>query len=144
MTSSGAPIPNRSADYVSVLVIDDDDDIADSMADVLRLGGYRVEVARSGLQAIEVVEQIPVGIVLLDWRMPEEPQGTKLVRRLREILGSTVPIIVLSADTRALTEARQAEVTDYLPKPFEIEDLLHVVDEHYAGPPLREVLPRRL
>lgn len=122
----------NSASRAPVLVIDDDDDIADSMADVLRSGGYSVEVARGGLEAVGLIQRVAVGLVLLDWRMPNEPHGANLVRRLREISGNTIPIVVLSADSRALTEARQAEVTDYLPKPFDIEDLLHIVDEHYV------------
>jgi two-component system response regulator PrrA len=116
-----------------VLVVDDDADIAASIADVLRTGGYDVALAADGHEAVAVAERAAVGLVLLDWRLPNELAGSVLVRRLRELRGSALPIVVLSADPVALTEARVAQVSDYLPKPFEIADLLHLVDEFYVG-----------
>jgi len=110
-----------------VLVVDDDPDIADSISDVLRAGGYVVEAAPDGGAAMARVSHAPVDLVLLDWRLPGEPVGSTLVRRLRDACGP-IPIVVLSADPTSLHEARDAQVSDYLPKPFEIDDLLHLVD----------------
>jgi len=116
-----------------VLVVDDDADIAASIADVLRAGGYDVAVAADGRQAVAVAERASLGLVLLDWRLPDELAGGVLVRQLRELRGPALPVVVLSADPVALAEARAAQVSDYLPKPFEIADLLHLVDEFYVG-----------
>ena len=66
-------------------------------------------------------------MVLLDWILPGSLSGGMLVRRLRELCGESLPIVVVSADPVALTEARHADVTDYLPKPFQIDDLVHMV-----------------
>jgi len=52
-----------------------------------------------------------------------------IVRKLRDACGH-VPVVVLSADPQSLTEAREAHVSDYLPKPFDVGDLLALVDEH--------------
>ena len=41
---------------------------------------------------------------------------------------AAIPIVVLSADPASLHEARDAQCSDYLPKPFEVDDLMHVVD----------------
>jgi DNA-binding response OmpR family regulator len=112
-----------------ILVIDDDPDIADAVADVLRVGGYQVEVAEDGTAALACVTRLKIDLVLLDWRLPTDPSGTLLVRRLRDAC-NTVPIVVLSADPHSLHEARDAAVADYLPKPFEIDDLLHIVDTY--------------
>jgi DNA-binding response OmpR family regulator len=112
-----------------VLVIDDDPDIADAVADVLRTGGYDVLVAEDGNAGLACARHSKVDLVLLDWRLPTEPAGGSLVRRLRDTCGM-VPIVVLSADPNSLNEARDAQVADYLPKPFEVEDLLHVVDTY--------------
>ena len=49
-----------------------------------------------------------------------EPAGGALVRRLRDACGFSVPIVVLSADPRSLAEAREAQASDYLPKPFDM------------------------
>lgn len=112
-----------------VLVVDDDADICDSIADVLRGGGYDVAQVGDGAAALGAVERQRPGLILLDWRLPNEPAGSALVRKLRDACGF-VPIVVLSADPQALTEARTAQVSDYLPKPFDVRDLLQIVDEH--------------
>jgi CheY-like chemotaxis protein len=110
-----------------VLVVDDDPDIADAIADVLHAGGYQVEAAPDGGAALASIRQHRVSLVLLDWRLPGEPVGAMLVRRIRAECGP-IPIVVLSADPNSLHEARDAQCSDYLPKPFEVDDLLHVVD----------------
>jgi DNA-binding response OmpR family regulator len=113
-------------------VVDDDPDIADSVADVLRSGGYDVEKAANGATALRHVTTLRIDLVLLDWRLPDQPAGTMLVRHIRDALGP-VPIVVLSADPTSLVEAREAAVSDYLPKPFEVADLLHLVDVYCPG-----------
>src|SRR3989442_1711153 len=102
-----------------VLVVDDDADIADSIGDVLRRGGYGVTQVEDGQGAIEAAQRHRIGLVLLDWRLPERgPSGGALVRRLRDVCGFAVPVVVLSADPQSWSEAREAQVSDYLPKPF--------------------------
>jgi DNA-binding response OmpR family regulator len=112
-----------------VLVVDDDPDIADSIRDVLSGGGYQVLVAHAGEEALAQARQHRVRMVLLDWRLPGAPAGEVLVRMLRDVCGVAVPVVVLSADPSSLAEARQAQVSDYLPKPFDIADLLELVDQ---------------
>jgi DNA-binding response OmpR family regulator len=112
-----------------VLVVDDDVDIADSIGDVLRGGGYDVTQVGDGSAALAAVARARPAMVLLDWRLPNEPAGSALVRKLRDACGH-VPVVVLSADPQSLAEAREAHVSDYLPKPFDVRDLLAIVDEH--------------
>jgi two-component system phosphate regulon response regulator PhoB len=113
-----------------VLVIDDDVDIAESIGDVLRSAGYAVRIVGDGQAALVAAAREKPGLVLLDWRLPEDPAGGALVRKLRDACGFAVPVVVLSADPMSLAEARDAQVSDYLPKPFEIADLLHLVDSY--------------
>ena len=113
-----------------VLVVDDDADIADSIGDVLRGGGYDVEQVGDGSAALAAAARSTPGLILLDWRLPSEPAGSALVRKLRDACGARVPVVVLSADPQSLHEARAAQVADYLPKPFDVRDLLQLVDEH--------------
>lgn len=112
-----------------VLVVDDDDDIADSIGDVLRGGGYEVAQVADGAAALQAAAQSRPSLILLDWRLPNEPAGSALVRKLRDACGF-IPVVVLSADPQSLAEARAAQVSDYLPKPFDVADLLALVDEH--------------
>jgi DNA-binding response OmpR family regulator len=124
---------NRSESRASrstVLVVDDDPDIADAIADVLRSRGRSVEIAVDGVDALAAAGRTSVGLVLLDWRLPGKLAGGQLVRQLRESCGFSVPVVVLSADPQSLGEARAAQVEDYLPKPFEVADLIALVDSY--------------
>lgn len=115
-----------------VLLIDDDADVGEAVRDLLLLGGYRTALASSGDEALDLLWHGSFGLVLLDWRLPEEPSGFELVRRLRA-LGGELPIVVLSADPISLDEARAAEITACLGKPFDYQTLLALVAAH-AGP----------
>jgi DNA-binding response OmpR family regulator len=117
-----------------VLVVDDDPDIAEAIGDILRRAGYDVRTAGDGASALEAVARETPGLVLLDWRLPSEPAGSPLVRKLRDACDFQVPIVVVSADPQALAEARAAQVSDYLPKPFDARDLVELVDEQWAQP----------
>jgi len=90
--------------------------LADSIGDVLRGGGYEVEQVGDGNAALASVARTRPAVVLLDWRLPSEPAGSSLVRKLRDACGH-VPVVVLSADPQSLAEAREAHVEDYLPSP---------------------------
>jgi DNA-binding response OmpR family regulator len=114
-----------------VLVVDDDRDIAESIGDILRAGGYETKVVGDGASALAAAEAHEIGLVLLDWRLPVGPAGAPLVRKLRDTCGVSLPVVVLSADPLSLAEARAAQVSDYLPKPFEIDDLMHLVDNYW-------------
>jgi CheY-like chemotaxis protein len=116
----------------SVLVVDDDDDTLVSICELLEANGYRALRAHSGPAALQVAAtaEPPPRLVLLDWWLPTEPAGVHLVTALRTQLGEKLPIVVISGDPQALDEARRAAVTDYLPKPFVVGDLIDVVDSH--------------
>jgi two-component system response regulator MtrA len=118
-----------------VLVVDDDADIADSIGEVLRRLGYEVAQVADGTSALAAVAQKVPGLVLLDWGLRVEPARGALVRMLRDLCGYAVPVVVLSADPHALAEARAAQVSDYLPNPFDVRDLVQLADEHVACPP---------
>jgi DNA-binding response OmpR family regulator len=110
-------------------VIDDDTDIAESIVDVLVANGYLPTAAYDGEQALAMANE-EVALVLLDWRLPRGPSGAALVSELRTRCKSGLAIVVLSADPLSLAEARLAQVNDYLPKPFELADLLDLVDQY--------------
>jgi DNA-binding response OmpR family regulator len=87
------------ADRPTVLVVDDDVEIAELMRDFLEADGFRVEMAHDGDRALAVLATARVDCVLLDVMMPGL-SGFEVVRRVREL--SDVPILILSArDTDA-------------------------------------------
>ena len=119
-----------------ILVVDDEVEVADTIASLLKFRGYETDVAITGIAALKIAEGREIGLVLLDWNLAgaNGPSGTTLVEKLRQVCGGSVPVVVVSADPQALSEAVRAEVADYLPKPFVVSDLLRVVDEYCVWP----------
>ncbi|HZZ86522.1 MAG TPA: sigma-54 dependent transcriptional regulator [Anaeromyxobacteraceae bacterium] len=108
----------------TVLVIDDDEAARGALCEYLGLAGYRTRVASSGAEAIEALQSPgPIGAVLLDLVMPGL-DGFEVLRRYRE-QGGAAPVVVLSAlsDAEDVVKAMKFGATDYLPKPFDVNEL---------------------
>lgn len=119
-----------------VLVVDDDAFIRALLRTWLQEAGYSVVTAGDGQQALEQVEREKPDIVLLDLMMPTL-DGYAVIRWLRRCESTRrLPIIVLSADMRAHQKLEGAGVNGLISKPFDLEEVLHRVNEHV---PLRRV-----
>jgi len=114
-----------------VLIVEDCDDAREMMAELLRFAGYRVEEARNGLEAYQLLsgsEEQP-GVVLLDLMMPVM-SGPELVEALAaDPRLASLPIVVVSA---AIESISTGSVKRALRKPVSLELLLEVVDECVA------------
>jgi two-component system chemotaxis response regulator CheY len=123
--------PERVVDAPMILVVDDDPDILDALSEILEGEGYRVRRARNGREAFERLGPVPPQLILLDLMMPVM-DGWEFATRLREddIPSSEVPIIVLSADRNVGAKARELGAVGHLSKPFELGELLHLLDTH--------------
>ncbi len=110
---------------IDVLIVDDDEAIAEFVSVVLSQHGYRVAVARDGLQAINILRHTPARLLLLDLMLPIM-DGWDLARAVRANpkLKDT-PIVVLSALDELPDESQG--VNGYLRKPFDIDDLFSCV-----------------
>ena len=109
---------------VRVLVVEDDQDIADALQRSLRMEGYDVRVASDGVVALEDVRAFVPDLVILDLGLPRL-DGTEVARRLREA-GEEVPILILTARDalESRVEGLDLGADDYLVKPFERRELL--------------------
>lgn len=107
----------------SILLVDDEPMIIDSLTYSLRREGFEVRVATDGLQALRLFEESQPDLVILDIRLPGL-DGLEVCRRLRA--RSPVPIIMLTALGNELDRVVGLEVgaDDYLPKPFSFRELL--------------------
>ncbi len=101
------------------------------MADILEMSSYTVRLASNGVEALSEVVTHPPAMVLLDLMMPVM-DGWEFLRRLR---GSQVrvPVAVMSAarDAGAISDELGAQA--FLPKPFELDDVLTVVKRLSSG-----------
>jgi DNA-binding response OmpR family regulator len=106
-----------------VLVVEDDDAIAQVLQRSLRLEGYEVKLADDGVAALEEAHAFLPDLVILDLGLPRM-DGIEVAKRLRE--SDDVPILVLTARdaVEARVEGLDAGADDYLVKPFERQELL--------------------
>ena len=108
-----------------VLVVDDDPDIRDIVAQVLDLEGYAVATAVDGADALRVLDQVHPGLVLLDMRMPVL-DGWGFAREVRA-RGLELCIVVMTAAQDAGRWAREINADAFVAKPFDLNDLLDTV-----------------
>jgi two-component system, OmpR family, response regulator MprA len=106
-----------------VLVVEDDEAIADVLRRTLRQEGHEVRSAGDGVEALALAEEFVPDVVILDLGLPKL-DGAEVLRRLRR--ESDVPILILTAraelDDRV--EGLDSGADDYLVKPFERRELL--------------------
>lgn len=122
---------------VDVLVVDDEEDVRASVADVLRSAGFTVEEAEDGLVALALLERLTVGAMVLDLSMPR-CDGVEVIDRL----ASPPPILIVSARQVSDVDRIRVEpkITAYLKKPVSparlIEQVRAAIDRggpHEAG-----------
>jgi PAS domain S-box-containing protein len=127
------PDPNEGASSAAesaypllrLLVVDDSQDSARSLARVLKLWGYEVRVAHDGLEAIEAASAEAFDVILLDIGLPGI-NGYEVAKRLRDQFGSARPVLVaLTGYGQAEDLARSQSVgfDDHLVKPVNLEKL---------------------
>ncbi len=115
----------------TVLLVEDDEGIRETVADSLRFEGYDVAIATNGAEALAWIEAGGVpSMVLLDLVMPVM-DGAELLQRLRS-RGATaqVPVVVMTAALGAEPATEAAEAV--LAKPFDLGDLLALVEKFSA------------
>ncbi|HEU5287680.1 MAG TPA: response regulator [Candidatus Limnocylindria bacterium] len=109
-----------------VLVVDDDDDLADVVRQALRDAGYSVATVRHGAAALELVKHIEPELILLDLSMPIM-DGWSFVAQYRRIGKHGARIVLLTGNASASEIARTLGADGYITKPFDMKDLLAVV-----------------
>jgi CheY-like chemotaxis protein len=129
--ASGPGTPTTVGAGVPVLLVEDDLDNRESIADALQAEGFRVTALATGAEALKMLEDpgCPT-LILLDLWMPG-PGGRELLaavalRRDRE----RFRLIVISADDTVLALATRPRVVDVLRKPFALDRLLAAVRRH--------------
>jgi two-component system OmpR family response regulator len=111
---------------VRVLLAEDDLRLAAVLEQSLIEAGWEVEVVHDGRSAYgrALPDGLPYDVLLLDWTLPEM-DGLAVCRRLRD-LGVTTPVMMLTArgEVRDRIHGLDAGADDYLPKPFDLDELL--------------------
>lgn len=106
-----------------ILVIEDEERIAQFLQRGLIYEGYRVDVAYDGRSGLSIAREQPPDLVILDWMLPGM-DGLEVCKRLRA--AGDIPILMLTAkeDVQDRVLGLDAGADDYLVKPFEFDELL--------------------
>ena len=116
-----------------VLVVDDDPDVVDVILLVLDHAGYAARSAENGAQALAAVEARVPALVLLDMIMPVM-NGWQFARELRARYGRVIPIVMVTAAEHARARGDEIGADAVLPKPFNVGDLLRLVERYVVKP----------
>ena len=113
--------------FNKILIIDDDEDLAFIISEMLESYGYKVTCAESGKMAFELLENNTYHIILLDINLPDAT-GFEICEELRRT--STTPVIFASARTSETDRISGFDIggDDYLPKPYSMKELLSRVN----------------
>jgi FixJ family two-component response regulator len=127
-----------------LLIIDDDEDVAPLLADLLTTVGYDVRVGRNGLEGLRLVRELRPDVVLLDVEMPVM-SGPEMAHQLfvRDCGDEMIPLVIVSGAIHLESIADEAGTPYFLPKPYSFCDVLGLVELALREripprPPLRE------
>lgn len=115
----------------TVLVVEDDSDIREAVAEVLEDGNYRAIRAPNGEVALaKLRDAAPVPcVILLDVMMPVMDGREFLTRQQSDEALRQIPVVVLSAHADAALSAVQLKVAGFLKKPIDLSELLRMVEK---------------
>lgn len=122
-----------------ILLVEDETVLREALQDWLVADGYEVEVAESGEEALGRVKDEEFGVIVLDLRLPGI-DGLRVFEEAKDVKPEIKGVIITAyPSNETLTKAKEIGLLDYLPKPFNVEDL-----EKIIGGALEEVDERKL
>ena len=115
--------------HAKILVVDDDENIRNTMKTILEDEGYIVDLAATGSEAIQKTKKSAYNIALLDIRLPDM-EGVELLKLIKDTVPRTRKIMVTGYPSMQNAIAALNKNADaYLIKPIDIENLLNIVKE---------------
>ena len=132
-----APIPSKkqSSNSLKVLVVDDNEDMANSLAILLQISGHDVRTAHSGPAALETADKLQPNLVLLDIGLPGM-DGYEVAERLRQNPKFTKVRLVAVTGYGLESERRRSQKSGFdahLVKPIKLQELQDVLASVSAG-----------
>lgn len=109
----------------TIMVVDDESDVLETLGRILRHDGYEVELIDSGRRALEVAKLQPPDLVILDIIMPEMDGITvcRELRTYRQLIAVPVLFLTAKGSTEDIVAGLDAGADDYVVKPFELSEL---------------------
>lgn len=110
-----------------ILVVEDEEVLRELVEIVLTEEGYAVRSATNAARALDLVISERPSLILFDISLPDL-SGAEFVQRYRALPDATAALVALSAIVNLEDEARRIGADGFLAKPFELEDLLSLVN----------------
>ena len=109
----------------TILIVDDDHEILESMRAILENKGFRILAARDGNAGLMIAERENPDLLVLDMMMPKK-SGFLVLEKLKSRPGGLIPTIMITGNegSRHRAYAEMLGVKDYIRKPFAIEKLV--------------------
>lgn len=119
-------------DFLSVLVVDDEEDFLETIVNRLKKRKIDTAGVKSGEEALEMLEKKPFDVVILDVKMPGGMDGIETLREIKKIQ-PLVEVLLLTghASVETSIEGMKLGAFDYLLKPVKLEDLLPKLEEAF-------------
>jgi DNA-binding NtrC family response regulator len=112
-----------------VLLVDDDPALLDALSGTLqaRFGHFTLDTCESGTQALELAKQRPYDTIIVDVNMPQM-NGLQFLAEVKQVQPKT-PVLMITAHANRTLMARALDggAADFIPKPFEREDVVQAV-----------------
>src|SRR5438132_2929600 len=118
-----------SADKLTVLIVDDETALAETMAEALERSGYDVVTANSGAEGLRILERQEPSVILTDLKMEGMDGLTLLKKAKQELPDAEVVVITGHGDVQTAVEAMRAGAANYVQKPVGLEELRTMVDK---------------
>jgi len=112
---------------ISILIVDDEESVRDSLFSWFIEDNYRVECAESAKKALSILESANFDIILADIKMPGM-DGLEMLRRIKSLKKDSIVIVITAfATVDTAVQALKDGAFDYVTKPFDPDDLSHLI-----------------
>lgn len=112
-----------------ILIVDDEEGLREGLGKLLEGEGYNVHCAETGEEALEILQQSRIDLVLTDMRMPGM-DGIALLKKIRERHGDLGVIILTGyGQIESYIEAMNFGAIEYVSKPFKVNELKFIVNK---------------
>jgi CheY-like chemotaxis protein len=128
-TLTSAPQESPRAAAKLILVVEDDPDLAQLVAEVLESAGYRTAIAGNGVEALNQLRMSThPDLILLDMMMPVMDGWKFREEQCKEPALASIPVVTVTADGDARGKAAAIQAAGYVTKPITIDSLLDAVE----------------
>lgn len=123
-------------DKMTILVVDDNEDLLETFAIILKRRGYEVQTACDGFAAVDKFKEQNFDITLMDIVMPEM-NGVDAFKKIREIQpDASIILMTAYSDEDLIQSAMDEGVTLIIQKPIHIDKLIKMIDEQASSQPI--------